>query len=130
MNDIFKPFLDDSLLVYLDEILVYSRTWDDHLCHVKKVLQVLQKEKLYVKMSKCAFGKTSLVYLGHIVSGGQLKIDCSKINVIVKWLKITNVIDVHRFLDVVQYWRRFISNFSIIASPLHALTSVKQTFQW
>jgi len=81
-------------------------------------------------MSKCEFGKTSLVYLGHIVSGGQLKIDPSKIDVILKWHKPTNVTEVHRFLGVVQYWKRFIANFSVIASPLHALTSVKQTFQW
>ena len=104
--------------MYLDDILVYSRTWDDHVCHVKKALDVLQKEKLYVKMSKFEFCKTSLVYLGHIVGDGHLKIDPSKIYVIVKWPKPTNVTEVCSFLGVVHNWRRFISNFSLIAFPL------------
>jgi hypothetical protein len=71
MNVVFKPFLDDFVIVYLDEILVFSRTWDEHVRHVKQVLDTLQREKLYVKMSKCEFGKTTLVYLGHIMGGGQ-----------------------------------------------------------
>jgi len=91
MNDIFKPFLDDCVLVYLDDILVFSRKWEDHVSHVKKVLDVLQKENLSVKMSKCEFGKTSLVYLCHVVRGRQLKIDPFKIDVIVKWPKPTNL---------------------------------------
>lgn len=97
---------------------------------MKKVLDVLQKEKPYVKLSKCEFGKTSLVYLGHIFGHGQLKIDPSKVEAIVNWPKPTSVTKVHSFLGAVQYWRRFIANFSIIASPLHTLTSVKQVFQW
>jgi hypothetical protein len=81
-------------------------------------------------MSKCEFGKTALIYLGHIVGGGQLKIDPSKLEVIVKWPKPKSVTEVRRFLGAIQYWRRFIPNFSFIATPLHALTSVKNTFQW
>jgi hypothetical protein len=78
----------------------------------------LQREKLYVKLSKCEFGKTALVYLGHIVGGGQLKIDPSNIDVIVSWLETKNVNKVQSFLGAVQYWRRFISNFSFIAAHL------------
>jgi hypothetical protein len=130
MNDVFRPFIDDFVIVYLDDILVFSRTWDEHVMHVKQVLDVLKREKLYVKLSKCEFGKTSLVYLGHIVGGGQLKIDPSKVEVIVNWPKPTSATEVRSFLGAVQYWRKFISNFSYIASPLHALTSVKQVFQW
>lgn len=62
MNDLFRPFLDHFVLVYLDDILVYSLTWDEHVCHVKKVLDVLKNEKLYVKLSKCEFGKASLAF--------------------------------------------------------------------
>lgn len=102
-------------------LFFFNGTWEDHVSHVKKLLDVLQKEKLYVKMSKCE---------GQIVGGGQLKIDPSKIDVIVKWSKPTNVTTVHRFFGAVQYWRRFITNFSIISFPLHALMSVKQIFQW
>jgi hypothetical protein len=87
MNNVFKPFLDDFVIVYLDDILVFSGTWDEHVRHVKQVLNTLQREKLYVKMSKCEFGKTALVYLGHIMGGGKFKIDPSKIDVIVNWHK-------------------------------------------
>eukprot|EP00253_Pinus_taeda_P036404 PITA_36404 len=79
---------------------------------------------------RCEFGKTSLIYLGHIVGNGQLKKDPSKVEAIMNWLDPTNVTEVRTYLDVVHYWRRFIANFSVIASPLHALTSVKQVFQW
>jgi hypothetical protein len=91
MNDVFMPFLDDFVIVYLDNILVFSGTWDEHVRHVKKLLDTLQREKLYVKMSKCEFGKTALVYLGHIEGGGQLQIDPSKIEVIVKWHETKSV---------------------------------------
>jgi hypothetical protein len=130
MDDVFKPFQDEFVIVYLDDILIFSGTWDEHVRHVKKVLDTLQREKLYVKFSKREFGKTALVYLGHIVRGGQLKIDPSKIDVIVNWPKPKSVTKVRSFLGVVQYWKRFISNFSFIAAPLHALISVKNTFQW
>jgi hypothetical protein len=81
-------------------------------------------------MSKCEFGKTSLIYLGHIVGGGELKIDPSKVKVILDWPKPNNVIEVRSFLGVAQYWRKFIANFSSIATPLHEVTSIKQVFQW
>jgi hypothetical protein len=84
MNDVFRPFLDDFVIVYLDDILIFSGTWDEHVRHVKQVLDTLQREILYVKLSKCEFGKTPLVYIGHIVGGGQLKIHPSKIDVIAK----------------------------------------------
>jgi hypothetical protein len=128
MNDVFRAFLDDFVIVYLDDILIFSGTWDEHVRHVKHVLDTLRREKLYVKLSKCEFGKTALVCLGHIVGGGQLKIDPSKIDVIVNWPEPTNVTKVRSFLAAVQYWRRFIANFSFIVAPLHALTSVKNTF--
>jgi hypothetical protein len=130
MNDVFRPFLDDFMIVYLEDILIFRRNRDQHVRNVKQVLDTLQREKLYIKLSKCEFGKTALVYLGHIVGGGQLKIDPSKIDVIVNWPEPKSVTKIQSFLGVVQYWRRFISNFSFIASPLHALTSVKNTFQW
>lgn len=82
MNDVFKLFLNDLVFVYVDGILVFNRNWYDHVKHVKRVLVILQKEKLYVKISKCEFGKTYLISLCHIVRGGQLKIDNSKVDVI------------------------------------------------
>ena len=103
MNDVFRPFLDDFVIVYLDDILVFSGNWDEQVRHVKQVLDTLQREKLYIKLSKCEFGKTALVYLGHIIGGGQLKIDPSKVDVIVNWSEPKSVIEVRSFLGAVQY---------------------------
>ena len=79
-------------------------------------------------MSKCEFGKTSLVYLGHIVGGGELRIDPSKVEAIVNWLTPKTVTEVRSFLGAAQYWRKFIANFSAIVAPMHAVTSVKKGF--
>jgi hypothetical protein len=130
MNDVFRPFLDDFVIVYLDGIIIFRGTWDGHVRHVKKVFHTFQRENLYVKLSKCEFGKTTLMYLGHIVGGGQLKIVPSKIDVTVHWHEPKSVTEIRSFLGAVQYWRSFISSLLFIAAPLHALTSVKNTFQW
>lgn len=79
---------------YIDDIVVFSKTWDDHVKHVEQVLDTLQKEKF----CKCEFGKTSLVYLGHIFGGGQLIIYLSKVEVTLKWPKPTNATEVRRLL--------------------------------
>jgi hypothetical protein len=130
MNDVLRPFLDDFVIVYLDDILIFSKSREEHIEHVKRFLDVLRKEQLFLKLSKCEFGKTSLIYLGHIVGGGELKIDPSKFKVILEWSRPSNVTEVRSFLGAAQYWRNFIANFSSIAAPLHAVTSVKQGFQW
>ena len=83
MNDVLRYFLDEFVIVYLDDILIFSKSREEHVKHVRKVLDIKRKEQLFLNMSKCEFGKTSLVYLGHIVGGGELKIDPSKILVIV-----------------------------------------------
>jgi hypothetical protein len=125
MNDVLRPFIDDCVIVYLDDILIFSKYCEYHVMHVKQVMDVLKKEKIFLKMSKCEFGKTSLVYVGNIIGGGELKIDPSKVKVILDWPKPNNVTEVRRVLGVSQYWRKFIANFSSIAAPLHAVTSIK-----
>jgi hypothetical protein len=130
MNDVLRPFLDYFVIVYLEYILIFNKYHEEHIEHVKRVLDVLRKEQLFLKLSKCEFGKTSLICLGHIVGGGELKIDPSKVKVILKWSRPSNVTEVRIFLGATQYWRKFIANFSSIAAPLHAVKSVKQGFQW
>ena len=128
MNDVLIPIHDDFVIVSLDDILIFSKTWEEHLKHVKQTLNVLKREKLYVKLSKCEFGKTSLNYLGHIVGGDELKIYPSKVAVIVNWHKPKSTTEVRSFLGATQYWRKFISNFSLIVAPLHALIGFNKVF--
>eukprot|EP00253_Pinus_taeda_P023582 PITA_23582 len=104
MNDVLLPFLDYVVIVYLDDIMIFSKTWEEHLNHVKQTLDVLKREKIHVKLSKCEFGKTSLNYLGHIVGGGELKIDPSKVAIIVSWPKPKSATEVRSFLGATQYW--------------------------
>lgn len=125
VNDVFRPFIDDFSIIYLYDILVFNCTWEDHVMHVGKAFSLLKRDKIYVKISECEFGKTSLVYLGYIIGDGQLKIDPSKVEVIMNWHKPITAIEVRSFLGVVQYWRKFIANFSYIPTPLDALTSVE-----
>lgn len=98
--------------------------------HVKQTLDVLKRENIYVKLSKFEFGKTPLNYLGHIVGGRELKIDPSKVEVIVKWPKPKSATEVRSFLGATQYWRKFIANFSLIADLLHALIGLNRVFKW
>lgn len=128
MNNVLISFLDEFVIVYLDDILIFSKSWKEHVKHVRKVLDVLKKEQLFLKMSKCEFWKTSLVYLGHLAGGGELKIDPSKVLVIVNWPIPKSVTKVRSFMGATQYWRKFIVNFSSIVAPLHAFTNVKVVF--
>jgi len=117
MNDVLRPFIDDFIIVYLDEILIFSQTREEHLKHVKQTLDVWKRENLYVKLSKCELGKTYLNYLGHTVGGGELKIDPSKVAVIVNWPKPKSATEVRSFLGAAQYWRKFILTFPLLQLP-------------
>ena len=92
-------------------------------------MDVLKKEQLFL-MSKCEFGKPSLVYLGHTVGGGEMKIEPSKVNVMMNWKMPKKVTRARSFLGVAKYWRNFIAKFSSITTHLHALTIVENVFQW
>ena len=94
--------------MYLDDILIFSKIREDHVLHVNRVLDILKKEKLFLKMSKCEFGKTYLVYLVHIVGGGELRIDPSKVEAIVNWPTPKIVTEVRIFLGAAQYWRKLL----------------------
>ena len=99
MNDVFRAFIDEFVIVYLDDISIFSLTLEEHVKHVKFFLDLLVREILYLKMSKCEFGKISLVYLGYIVGGGELRIDPSKVEAIVNWPKPNNVTNVRSFWE-------------------------------
>nr|CAD1834734.1 unnamed protein product [Ananas comosus var. bracteatus] len=106
MNDILRPFLNDLVIVYLDDILIYSRSWDEHLVHVKKVFMVLKEHQLCLNPKTCEFGKQSLVYLGFVVGGGELQIDPDKVRVIKEWPRPKNVTEMRSFMGACQYVRK------------------------
>jgi hypothetical protein len=103
MNDVLRRFLDDCVIVFLDDIFIFNNSHEEHVMHVKQVLDVLKKEFCFLKIFKCEFGKTSLVYLGHIVGGEELKNDPSKVKVILDWPKPNNVTGVRNFWGATQY---------------------------
>ena len=129
MNDIFQEYLDKFVLVYLDDILIYSETMEQHLEHVGAVLDKLRRFKLYGKLNKCEFAKKEVEYLGHIITADGVSMEDSKIKAIEKWPVPKKKVDVQSFLGMVNYYRRFIKGCSDLSRPLTKLCG-KQEFHW
>ena len=125
MNSIFKPFL----LVFFYDILIYNKSWVDHVQHVDRVLQLLEEEQLYAKPSKCFFGVHEVEYLGHIVSHEGVKEDPNKIKSIKEWIIPTTSSHLRRFLGLTGHYRKFVKNYGRITTPLMALLK-KDAFYW
>ena len=132
MNKIFaeEGILNVFVAVYLDDILVYSKTPPDHVEHLRKVLSVLRKHQLYARPEKCHFNKNELKYLGHLVGADGIKVNPDKVKAVRSWPIPTNAADVRSFLGLATYFRRFVQGFSILARPLHALTGKNAPFRW
>ncbi|XP_022007185.1 uncharacterized protein LOC110906345 [Helianthus annuus] len=129
MNDVFRPHLRKFILVFFDDILVYSPSWSDHLQHLALTLQLLRDHHLVAKMSKCVFGQSQVAYLGHIISAQGVSVDPSKIDAILQWPTPSSVKDVRAFLGLTGYYRRFIRHYATIAGPLTDLLC-KDAFTW
>ncbi|KAD6796719.1 hypothetical protein E3N88_07615 [Mikania micrantha] len=129
MNDLFRPYLRRFILVFFDDILIYSTTKEQHLQHISTALGLLQSQQFYVKLSKCCFGKDQVLFLGHIVAGDGVHIDQEKIKAIESWPIPKNVKAVRGFLGLTGYYRRFIKNYGSMARPLTELTK-KDGFIW
>ncbi|XP_042059547.1 uncharacterized protein LOC121804064 [Salvia splendens] len=130
MNKVFQPFLDQLVIVFIDDILVYSRSTKDHVNHLQSVLQVLRDKQLYAKLSKCEFWLDHVVFLGHVVSGRGIEVDLQKIEAIVNWKVPTTVTKVRSFLCMAGYYRRFVEGFSIIVGSMTKLLRKKAPFIW
>jgi hypothetical protein len=127
MNNIFYDCIDDFLVVYMDDLLIFSKNEEDHMRHVEMVLQRLREHKLYVSPKKCVFMSTEMEFLGFIVGKDGLRVDPKKIEVIENWPRPTSITEVRSFLGLVQFFRRFIARFSEIAVPLTNLTKKNQS---
>ena len=130
MNRVFKPFLDQFVVVFIDDILVYSKSELEHEQHLRLTLQTLRKHKLYAKFSKCEFWLDSVAFLGHVVSKDGVSVDPQKVEAIQNWPRPTFVTEIRSFLGLAGYYRRFIKDFSKIAAPLTKLTQKHVAFQW
>ncbi len=121
MNTIFRPYLDQFVVVFIDDIFVYSRNAEEHDRHLRIVLQTLREKQLYAKLSKCEFWLKEISFLGHVVSAEGIKVDPSKIEAILNWKPPRNITEIHSFLGLAGYYRRFVKGFSMLASPLTKL---------
>ncbi|KAL4346612.1 hypothetical protein GQ457_17G009440 [Hibiscus cannabinus] len=129
MNQLFTGLLRKTVLVFLDDILVYSENLGDHLQHLKAVLEILRSNRLYAKRSKCSFGASAVDYLGYIISGGQISMENSKVKCIKEWPAPKSVKDLRGFLGLSGYYRRFIRGYGGIAKPLTDLLK-KGAWKW
>jgi transposase InsO family protein len=130
MQSIFGPYLDDFVIVFLDDILIFSKSLHDHKKHVRKVLELLRKHKLYAKKSKCEFFKKSVSFLGHVVSHEGISMEEDKVKAIKHWPKPSSVTELRSFLGLAGYYRRFVKGFSHIASPLTELLHNERKYDW
>ena len=130
MHYVLRKLIGICVVVYFDDILVFSETLEDHVKHLREVLQILRDERLYANMEKCTFGVDKLVFLGFVVSSKGVHVDETKIDAIKNWPQPTNLLQVRSFLGLARFYRRFVKNFSTIASPLHALSKKNAPFVW
>jgi hypothetical protein len=112
MNGVFREYLDKFVQVFIDDILIYSRTMEEHDEHLRLVLQCLREHKLYGKLSKCSFYQSRIHYLGHVISGEGIAVDPAKVEAIMEWPAPTNVTEVRSFMGLAGYYRRFVEGFS------------------
>ncbi|GJV02953.1 putative reverse transcriptase domain-containing protein [Tanacetum coccineum] len=130
MNKVCRPYLDKFVIVFIDDILIYSKTQEEHVKHLRLVLELLKKEKLYAKFFKCEFWLREVQFLGHVINGNGIHVNPSKIEAVKNWKAPRTPFEVHSFLGLAGYYRRFIENFSKIAKSLTILTQKCKTFDW
>ncbi|KAD1573174.1 hypothetical protein E3N88_42603 [Mikania micrantha] len=130
MNRVCKPYLDKFVIMFIDDILIYSKTHEEHADHLRRVLEFLKKEQLYAKFSKCDFWIREVQFLGHVVNEKGIHVDPAKTEAIKNWTAPKTPTEVQQFLGLAGYYRRFIEGFSKIAQSLTSLTHKDKKFEW
>jgi hypothetical protein len=130
MNNVLNKFLDKFVLVFIDDILIYSKNRKEHEDHLRLVLQVLREHQLYVKFSKCEFFQKQIHYLGHVLSEEGVEVDPDKIRSIMEWPTPKDFLDIRSFMGLAGYYRRCIKGFSKIGCPITALQKKGTKFLW
>jgi len=130
MNRIFWPFLDKFVVVFIDDILIYSRTHEEHVEHLRIVFGILREKQLFAKLSKCDFWMREVQFLGHVISTQGIAVDPAKVEAMIQWECPKSVTEIQSFVGLVGYYRRFIEGFSKIVAPLTHLTRKEQPFAW
>lgn len=129
MNQALRPFIGRFVVVYFDDILIFSNTLNDHLSHLRDVLLALRKENLYIAKQKCEFGASEVLFLGYVVSAAGLRVDPQKVEAVVSWPTPTTITEVRSFHGLASFYRRFVHNFSALMDPI--TDCMKQTsFAW
>ncbi|GJW43499.1 putative reverse transcriptase domain-containing protein [Tanacetum coccineum] len=130
MNRVCKPYLDKFVIVFIDDILIYSKNKQEHEEHLKLILELLKKEELYAKFSKCKFWIPNVQFLGHVIDSQGIHVDPVKIESIKDWASPKSPTEIRQFLGLAGYYQRFIKGFSKIAKPMTKLTQKKVKFEW
>ena len=130
MKRVFKLYLDKFVVVFIDDILIYSKSHVEHEEHLRIVLQTLRTHQLYEKLSKCEFWLNSVSFLGHVISKEGVRVDPKKVEVVSNWPRPTNVTEIRSFLGMAGYYRRFVKDFSRISALLTRLIKKQVKFEW
>ena len=130
MNRVFHNYLDLFVVVFIDDILVYSKIREEHVEHLRTILSTLRANELYAKFSKCEFWLERVAFLGHFVSKEGVEVDPAKIEAVKNWPTPRNVADIRSFLGLAGYYRRFVEDFSRIAKPMTSLVKQDCKFVW
>ena len=130
MHKVFKPYLDQFVVVFVDDILIYSQSEEEHQGHLRIVLQELRDHQLYAKFSKCEFWLTEVKFLGHVVLVSGVSVDLEKVEAVMSWERPKSVFEIRSFLGLAGYYRRFIEDFSRLAAPMTRLTRKKVKYEW
>nr|GFB82073.1 putative reverse transcriptase domain-containing protein [Tanacetum cinerariifolium] len=130
MNQVCKPYLDKFMIVFIDDILIYSKDEKEHEEHPKAILELLKKEELYAKFSKCKFGTLKVQFLDHVINSQGIHVDPAKIESVKDWATPKSPTEIRQFLGLAGYYRRFIEGFSKMAKPMTKLTQKKVKFEW